>query len=195
MRTAQRTLLTAIAVPALVLATAPVTQANAGRHVGERGIMAAPAEATNAFTYKPLVPIGARVKVDSWYLPDGRSVVVLRASGLAANYEFGAHAHAKACGPLGGDAGSHYQFTMEPATVPPTPSTNPAYANPVNEVWLDFTTDSKGRGWAMAVQDWQPHADRRPGSVVLHIEHTHDGSDGGAAGTAGARLACVTVGF
>jgi Cu-Zn family superoxide dismutase len=191
MRTAQRTLLTAIAVPALVLATAPVTQANAGRHVGERGIMAAPAEATNAFTYNPLVPVGAQVKVDAWYLPDGRSVVVLRASGLAANYEFGAHAHASTCGATGTAAGPHYQFEKDPVT----PSIDPAYANPNNEVWLDFTTDSKGRGWAMAVQDWQPHADRRPGSVVLHIEHTHDGSDGGAAGTAGARLACVTVGF
>ena len=191
MRTAQRTLLTAIAVPALVLAAAAPTQANAGRHVEERGIMAAPAEATNAFTYSPLVPVGARVKVDSWYLPDGRTVVVLRASGLAADYEFGAHAHANACGASGAAAGPHYQFQMDPVT----PSINPAFANPDNEVWLDFTTDSKGRGWAMAVQDWQPHADRRPGSVILHIEHTHDGTDGGPAGTAGARLACVTVGF
>ena len=192
MRTAPRTILAAIAVPALVLAAAAPTQANAGRHVRERGIMAAPAEATNAFTYNPqLVPVGSRVKVDSWYLPDGRTVVVLRASGLAADYEFGAHAHANECGATGLLAGPHYQFQMDPVT----PSINPAFANPDNEVWLDFTTDSKGRGWAMAVQHWQPHPERRPGWVMLHVEHTHDGTDGGAAGTAGARLACVTVGF
>lgn len=191
MRTAPRTMLAAIAVPALALAAASPTQANAGRHVGERGTYAAPGEASNAFTYNELVPVGARVKVDAWYLPNGRTVVVLRASGLASNYEFGAHAHANACGATGADAGPHYQYQQDPVA----PSINPAYANPDNEVWLDFTTDAKGSGWAMAVQDWQPHADRRPGSVVLHIEHTHDGTDGGAAGTAGARLACVTVGF
>lgn len=190
MRTAHRSIVAAFAVPALVLATAPATQANSGRHVGERGTFALPSDASNAFTYNPLVPAGARVQVDSWYLPDGRSVVVLRARGLAANHEFGAHAHANACGATGLAAGPHYQFLMDTVS----PSTNPAYANPDNEVWLDFTTDSAGRGWAMAVQDWQPHADRRPGSVVLHIEHTHDGTDG-AAGTAGARLACVTVDF
>ena len=191
MRTAQRTILAAIAVPALALFAAPAAQAHPGRHVGERGTYAAPAEATNAFTYSPLVPVGARVKVDAWYLPNGRTVVVLRASGLEANYEYGAHAHANACGATGTVAGPHYQFRMDPVT----PSVDPAFANAENEVWLDFTTDAHGRGWAMAVQDWQPHPDRRPGSVVLHIEHTHDGTDGGAAGTAGARLACVTVGF
>jgi Cu-Zn family superoxide dismutase len=180
-----------MAATALALSAAPATQASAGRHVGERGTFATPAEAANAFTYNSLVPAGARVKVDSWYLPDGRSVVVVRASGLEADHEYGAHAHANACGATGLAAGPHYQFAMDPVL----PSTDPAFANPANEVWLDFTTDAKGRGWAMAIQDWQPHADRRPGSVVLHIEHTQDGSNGGTAGAAGARLACVTVGF
>ena len=191
MRTAQRTILAAIAVPALVLGTAPATQAHSGRHVGERGTFAEAAEATNAFTYNPLVPLGARVKVDAWYLPDGRTVVVLRATGLKDNYDYGAHAHADACGATGAAAGPHYQFQKDPVS----PSINSAFANPDNEVWVDFTTDAKGRGSAMAVQEWQPHADRRPGSVVLHVEHTHDGTGGGVAGYAGPRLACVTVGF
>lgn len=191
MRTSQRALLAVVAVPAVALTTAPVTQAHAGRHVGQRAAFAAPADGSSAFTYSPLVPVGARVKVDAWYLPDGRTVVVLKASGLTADYEYGAHAHASACGPTGAAAGPHFQFQVDPVA----PSIDPAYANPDNEVWLDFTTDSQGRGWALAVQEWQPHADRRPGSVVLHIEHTHDGADGGAAGTAGARLACVSVGF
>ena len=88
-------------------------------------------------------------------------------------------------------AGPHFQYVPDPVT----PSTNPSYANADNEIWLDFTTDSPGRGWAIAIQDWQPTAERRPASVVIHLEHTHDGTDGGVAGTAGARLACLTVGF
>jgi Cu-Zn family superoxide dismutase len=192
MRKTPRTILIAMAVPALSLAAGPSTWADGGRHVHERGTYAAPAEATNAFTYNAaLVPEGAKVKVDAWYLPDGRSVVVLRASGLTSHYEYGAHAHSASCGPTGSVAGPHYQFRQDPVT----PSTDPAYANADNEIWLDFTTDGKGRGSAIAVQDWQPEATRRPGSVVLHVEHTHDGTDGAPAGTAGARLACLTVGF
>lgn len=94
MRTAPRTILAAIAVPPLVLAAGPLAQADAPRHLGERGTHAAATDATNAFTYDTsLVPVGARVKVDACYLPDGRSVVVLRASGLVAEREYGAHAH------------------------------------------------------------------------------------------------------
>jgi superoxide dismutase, Cu-Zn family len=187
-----RTMLVTMAVPALIVVAGPGTWADGGRHVHERGTYAMPTEATNAFTYNTtLVPEGAKVMVDAWYLPNGRSVVVLHASGLASHYEYGAHAHSDACGLTGSAAGPHYQFQQDPVT----PSTDPAYANADNEIWLDFTTDGKGRGAAMAVQNWQPDDTRRPGSVVLHVEHTHDGTDGAPAGTAGARLACLTVGF
>lgn len=191
MRTPQRTFLAVASASAVVLAAAPLAQADGGRHVGARGTYVAPAEATNAYTYNPLVPVGARVKVDSWYRPDGRMVVVLRASGLEEDYEYGAHAHNNPCGATGGLAGPHYQFNVDPVL----PSVNAAYANPDNEIWLDFTTDDKGRGWAMAVQDWQPPADRRPGSVILHIRHTAHGDGDGVPGSAGERLACLTVDF
>ena len=37
-------------------------------------------------------------------------------------------------------AGSHYQHQADPKQ----PSVNPDYANPRNEIWLDFTTDATG---------------------------------------------------
>jgi Cu-Zn family superoxide dismutase len=73
-----------------------------------------------------------------------------------------------------------------------SPSTDPAYANPDNEIWLDFTTTKNGSGLAVAQVDWR-FTDRHAGSVVVHAEHTH--TDPGHAGTAGARLACITVPF
>ncbi len=42
---------------------------------------------------------------------------------------------------------------------------------------------------------WQFSPERRAGSVIIHAEHTHTGGLDGTAGTAGARLACLTVGF
>ena len=37
-------------------------------------------------------------------------------------------------------AGPHFQNVIDPVR----PSSNPAYANPGNEIWLDFTTDEEG---------------------------------------------------
>ena len=196
-----RLALVATAIPILAISVAPHSPGShaALRHVFAAGAFAAPSVATNAFDYTldasvgapDLVPPGAAARVDAWYLPGGRTVVVLRVRGLVPNREYGAHAHSAACGVTGTVAGPHFQYAPDPVT----PSTNPAYANADNEIWLDFTTDSSGRGWAIAIQDWQPTADRRPASVVIHLEHTHDGTDGGVAGHAGARLACLTVGF
>jgi len=72
------------------------------------------------------------------------------------------------------------------------PSVNPAYANPRNEIWLDFTTDKDGNASATSTVAWQ-FSRTLPGSVVLHSEHTH--TQPGRAGTAGDRLACVNVDF
>jgi Cu-Zn family superoxide dismutase len=69
---------------------------------------------------------------------------------------------------------------------------DPRYANPRNEIWLDLTTDGNGYARSSASVDWRL-GDRAVGSVVLHAEHTHTGP--GHAGTAGPRLACVTVDF
>ncbi len=40
-------------------------------------------------------------------------------------------------------------------------ATDPAFANPDNEIWLDLSTDGDGNGSAQAVVDWQFGADRR----------------------------------
>jgi superoxide dismutase, Cu-Zn family len=58
-----------------------------------------------------------------------------------------------------------------------------------NEIWLDFTADAQGNGFAVATVDWQFPDPRRLRSVVIHEHHTH------TDGTAGARLACITVAF
>ncbi|MEU4742437.1 superoxide dismutase [Actinosynnema sp. NPDC023658] len=135
-------------------------------------------------SYDARVPAGARAEVVAGPLGGG-TVVMLRTSGLLPNRDYGAHAHVNPCGPAPGDAGPHYQHVQGGAT-------DPAFANPRNEIWLDFTTDANGRGEAVARVGWQ-FDERRPGSVVLHEEHTH--TEPGHAGTAGARLGCLTVPF
>ncbi|MGK5628952.1 superoxide dismutase family protein [Streptomyces sp. URMC 123] len=134
------------------------------------------------------IPIGSRVVVLERREPDGGTSVALWLEGVQPLRTFGAHVHQKPCGPRPADSGPHYQHVKDPVQ----PSTDPAYANPRNEVWLDLTTDDRGEGGALSSVRWR----FRPGearSVVVH-EHatqTHPGH----AGTAGARLACVNVPF
>lgn len=142
-----------------------------------------------AVTYNPaLVPAGSRAHVFSLSAPALGTSTVLAVHGLVPGHAYGAHAHTKACGATGDVAGPHFQHTPDPVT----PSVDPAYANPRNEIWLDFTADRLGTGVAVSRVAW-PLGDRRPKSVVIHETHTH--SDPGRAGTAGARLGCVNVDF
>jgi Cu-Zn family superoxide dismutase len=136
-----------------------------------------------------LVPEGATARVQAVYTGSGSTVVTLHVKGLLPNRAYGSHAHTNACGATGSAAGPHYQYEIDPVT----PSTNPAYANPQNEIWLDLHTDEEGNAVAQTVVDWQPHANRRPASVIIHIEHTHTGPND--SGVAGARLACLSVPF
>ena len=92
-------------------------------------------------------------------------------------------------GASGAAAGPHFQNDVDPVT----PSTDPAYANPANEIWLDFTTNAAGQGRAKSTVDWQFSPTRRAQSVIIHVEHTHTGPTD--SGVAGARLACLTVPF
>ena len=115
----------------------------------------------------------------------GGTDVLLRVRGLLPDHDYGAHVHVSPCGSVGADAGAHYQHVQGGAA-------DPEFANPRNEIWLDFTTDGHGWGEAHARVEWQ-FGERRPGSVVLHEEHTH--TDQGRAGTAGARVGCITVPF
>lgn len=147
------------------------------------------AESAPAVTYdEEQVPAGAGVVVSQVETPDGGTTVVLAAHGLQPDREYGAHVHVNGCGPTGDAAGPHFQNEPDPVT----PSTDPEYANPENEVWLDFTTDGIGSGHAVSSVGWQ-FGDRPAGSVVIHEEHTsHEPGEAGAAGT---RLACVNVDF
>ena len=89
-------------------------------------------------------------------------------------------------------AGGHFQNNPFP---PGSSATDPTYANATNEIWLDLVTDERGNGVAQTKVPWQFSPTRRASSVMIHAEHTHTGGPGTPAGTAGARLACLTVGF
>ncbi|MDX5310726.1 MAG: superoxide dismutase family protein, partial [Rhodococcus sp. (in: high G+C Gram-positive bacteria)] len=145
-----------------------------------------------AFTYDEVaVPVGSTVTVESAE-EGGRTTVTLEASGLAPTRDFGVHVHTQPCGPQPSDAGPHYQNDVDPAATPQSPSTDPAFANPGNEVWLDITTDGNGNAQASTTVDWE-FRDDEANSVVLHAERTKTGP--GEAGMAGARLACVDEDF
>ncbi|ABD12234.1 superoxide dismutase [Frankia sp. CcI156] len=140
-----------------------------------------------AVTYdRHLVPVGAGAVVLAAGGP--RTVVGLVVQGLLPGHRYGAHVHQKACGATGTAAGPHYQNVPDPVQ----PSVDPAYANPHNEVWLDFSTDADGNGQAFAVVDWNFRAGGAR-AVVLH-EHGTSGMPG-EAGSAGPRAACITVPF
>jgi len=143
-----------------------------------------------AYTYDTAqLPSGVLVRVGVTYPANGSTVVTLHVKGAVPNREYGAHAHVAVCGPTGAAAGGHFQRVPFPVG---GSSTDPAYANPDNEVWLDFTTDADGNGSAQSVVAWQPD-NRRPMAVVIHAAHTS--TEPGSAGTAGARLGCLTVPF
>jgi Cu-Zn family superoxide dismutase len=114
-----------------------------------------------------------------------RTRTVLAAGRLLPNRTYGAHLHVMACGADPAAAGAHYQRVPDPVQ----PSTDPAYANPRNEVWLDLHTDGAGAARATAVNPWRYRTP--PRSLVLHATATHTGP--GHAGTAGARVACLTL--
>ncbi|QFU94349.1 superoxide dismutase family protein [Amycolatopsis sp. YIM 10] len=179
-------------VPALLtLCCSAVLATPAAAAPAEFGVVTARGEfGSTAFTYQPsLVPVGARASVFSLSAPAYGTGVTLVVHGLVPGRDYGAHAHTKPCGPDGAAAGPHYQKRVDPVS----PSVDPAYANPSNEIWLDLTTDRFGTGFSTTRVPWQFDAARRAGSVVLHETHTH--THPGHAGTAGARLACLTVPF
>lgn len=131
-----------------------------------------------AVTYDPVtIPESGRVRVV--VMRDGEATLAV--AGLEAGRSFGAHLNTNECGPSGSDAGPRYQHTVDPAATAERPSANPAYANPENEVWLNFTTDGNGLASSAAVHPWPFDPHRPPRSLVLHD------------GTATGHLACVNV--
>jgi hypothetical protein len=111
--------------------------------------------------------------------PDGRRPD--RAAGVRR-----ASAH-RPCTEAPASAGPHYQHSADPAT----PSVDPAYANPRNEVWLDFTTDEAGAAAVASEVRWSFPPGAAARSLIIHAEQTRTGA--GVAGTAGPRVACLTL--
>jgi Cu-Zn family superoxide dismutase len=137
-------------------------------------------------------PEDATARVRAVYNAAGDTFVTLQVTGLEPGRTYGAHAHTKPCGLSGTDAGPHFQHQPFPEG---SSATDPAYANPGNEIWLDVATNAAGKGSSLAKQAWQFSPERAPKSVIIHAEPTATGQQDGDAGTAGARLACVDVGF
>jgi superoxide dismutase, Cu-Zn family len=123
----------------------------------------------------------AWVRVRAWAVKDRFTLISLTVAGAAPNRQFGAHVHKLPCADTKG--GGHYQHVVSPTT-----PTDPAYANPKNEVWLDFLTNRKGHGFAWSLVNWTVRPDGA-NSIVVH--HTKTANDG----TAGARLGCKDVDF
>lgn len=146
-------------------------------------------EGANAITYDEVqVPSGAKAKVASLPTGNGQTKILATLTGLQPNRDYGAHVHTKPCGPTGKAAGPHFQQNPDPVQ----PSVDPAYANPENEVWLDFHTDAAGTAFTTTTGDWQFQG-RDANSFVIHESHTHTAP--GEAGEAGSRLACLDAQF
>jgi Cu-Zn family superoxide dismutase len=156
------------------------------------GTLTTPNPASQAITYNPdLAAIGAAMTSSLIPSSDGSTRAELTVSGLLPNRGYAAHAHTNACGAAPAAAGPHFQNHIDPAATPEAPSTNPRYANPNNEIWLDVRTDSAGAGTSSTTLPFIL-TDRAPGSIVMH-EASQTRSDPGHAGNAGARIACLTL--
>jgi Cu-Zn family superoxide dismutase len=158
------------------------------------GVLSPPNPAAKAVTYNPaLAPVDAAILAN--LTPAGSdhssTVATLVVAGLLPNRGYAVHAHTNACGATGEDAGPHYQNRIDPAATPQTPSTNPEYANPRNEIWLDTHTNANGSGTSTTTVPFT-FTDRTPGSIVVHEAMT-TATAPGQAGEAGARIACLTL--
>jgi Cu-Zn family superoxide dismutase len=142
-----------------------------------------------AVTYdRDLVPVGSRVAVSA-KSDDGTTTVRLALRGLQPDRRYGAHVHSEPCGDTGASAGPTFQNVVDPVQ----PSVDPVYANPQNEIWLDFRADEAGAGSSQTTVDWGFTADRRAKSVVVHAWPTE--TEAGRAGSAGSEVGCVTIQF
>ncbi|GAB2588754.1 hypothetical protein Aab01nite_42600 [Paractinoplanes abujensis] len=142
---------------------------------------------STAITYDPaVVPPGATASVAIAQNTQAMEVR-LTAAGLIPRRAYGAHLHTMPCTAVPDAAGPHYQHQADPSK----PSVDPSYANPRNEVWLDFTVDGYGEASSAALLKWTFPAGQSARSLILHAQTTKTGD--GVAGTAGPRVACLTL--
>jgi Cu-Zn family superoxide dismutase len=178
--------------------TAAITPTSYGRAaptslIGS-GTFSLPDPTSKAITYNTgLVPVDAAILASMG--PSGadysQTVATLAVAGLLPNRGYAVHAHTKPCGATGADAGPHYQNHVDPAATAQKPSTDPYYANPRNEIWLDVRTNATGGGTSRTTVPFT-FTNRAPGSIVIH-EAMSTATGPGQAGQAGARVACLTL--
>ncbi|SCD42583.1 superoxide dismutase, Cu-Zn family [Streptomyces sp. BvitLS-983] len=132
---------------------------------------------SEAVTYDlDLLPAAAWIRVNQ-AVSRSETTVVAEVRGLRPGRAYGAHVHTGVCGADPQAAKGHYQHKVDPVQ----PSTDPAYVNPYNEVWLDFTTDAEGAGRAVARHSWG----FRPGEAASVVIHDQQGGRGhGSAASA-----------
>lgn len=149
----------------------------------------APNPGAEAVTYNPaLAPEGASILAS--VMPAGSGYSQTRANlsvaGLLPNRGYAVQAHTNACGATGEEAGPRYQNRIDPDAARQASSTNPEYANPGNEIWLDIRTNSDGSASAGTTVPFA-FTDRAPASIVLYD------ATATAAGQAGAPVACLNL--
>jgi Cu-Zn family superoxide dismutase len=171
--------------------TAASTAVTAAADIEYRGVFLPWAAGATAVTYDPaVVPAGATVAVTA--VPaDGEVTVELTVGGMVPRRAYGAHLHTDPCTAMPAEAGPHYQHEPDPKAVASPPSVDPRFANPRNEVWLDFVADTAGAATVSATQQWPFDEINPPRSLIVHAEQTRTAA--GKAGTAGPRVACLTL--
>ena len=153
---------------------------------------ATPSAPATAITYNPtLAPVGGHMTAS--LTPSGDSTIAdFTVSGLAPNRGFSVIAHVNTCGGVPGGEGPRFQKHIDPAASPGKPSTNPEYANPTNEIWLDVHTDSTGAATSHATVPFVL-TDRGPGSIVVHDQQQTTATSSQPAGQTSDRVACLTL--
>ncbi len=161
------------------------------------------AAAGGGAVFRPFAPGATAITYDTGVVPSGATAkatvskagagvkVRLVVTGLKPRRGYGAHVHTDPCAAKPDAAGPHYQHLPDPKAVESPPSVDPKFANPRNEVWLDFTTDANGAATVTATQTWPFDEISPPRSLIVHAERTR--TTPGKAGTAGPRVACVTL--
>ena len=191
--------LTQVVNPAQGPQAAGVTPTGYGRSIPVSligsGTFTPPDPTSKSITYNTaLVPVDAAI-LASLEPADGgdrpQTVATLTVAGLLPHRGYAVHAHTKPCGATGDDAGPHYQNHVDPAATPQRPSTDPYYANPRNEIWLDVRTNANGGGSSRTTVPFV-FTNRAPGSLVIH-EAMNTATGAGQAGEAGARVACLAL--
>ncbi len=155
------------------------------------GTLAPPGQGSEAVTYDPaLAPEGARL-IAAVEGSEDQTTVTLGILDMLPDRGYAAHAHTRGCGATGADAGPHFQNEIDPAATPQAPSTDPAYANPDNEIWLDLMTDQNGSGETETTVPFT-FGDRKPASIIVHADMM-TATEPGKSGSAGARVACLNL--